>query len=524
MRRIACLLLAALILLPGCTTQQTDPAEQKTLWIVTEESASDSMNYQVEEAIKAFGQTYPDVTIQLEILPTEELTREQRIKQLRTRIMAGEGPDLYLLPAGNLLYLDSSERRYTETQAVEPLFQDVAQAMRSGLFYDIQEFYEADTALNTAALQQDVMAAGVVDGARYVLPLRYDLPVLLVNMEDTFAQEHTGTENLKSLAEYAQASADVLLCMGLQLPTDTSIFPNLYDYSTNRLLVDVQEIADYMRTYQQWYAVASPALSQLIEEREATLREDMNEQFHNYFPDILKELHAYLSYESFNEPGRYLSDDIHWTVENMPVYVTSLEGTLYNAILAGGMEIPVNVYPAARLDGSVGAEVTYYGAIGSNCSEVELAYQFLRLFLTEEYQWDGVRPRRKLAKNEFGHNQELQHYGLVEHSWPVRVQGSTNVLMETMRHQYQDAGTDYRDYIKRNRQFRKGLYDISTEDLPLLSESIDEVRFPVYMAEEETLAYALSMLNNQDGTPTDVDIDALAQQFWENLWWHLAEG
>ena len=40
----------------------------------------------------------------------------------------------------------------------------------------------------------------------------------------------------------------------------------------------------------------------------------------------------------------------------------------------------------------------------------------------------------------------------------------------------------------------------------------------------DTLQSALAQLNNDDGTPTDVDIDKLAQQVWTDLWWHLAEG
>ena len=35
---------------------------------------------------------------------------------------------------------------------------------------------------------------------------------------------------------------------------------------------------------------------------------------------------------------------------------------------------------------------------------------------------------------------------------------------------------------------------------------------------------ALSRLNMEDGTPTDADIDELARQVYQGLWWHLAEG
>jgi len=50
------------------------------------------------------------------------------------------------------------------------------------------------------------------------------------------------------------------------------------------------------------------------------------------------------------------------------------------------------------------------------------------------------------------------------------------------------------------------------------------VRFPVILPEEESFEHALTLLNEEDGTPTDVDIDALAQQVYQSLWFHLMEG
>ena len=65
---------------------------------------------------------------------------------------------------------------------------------------------------------------------------------------------------------------------------------------------------------------------------------------------------------------------------------------------------------------------------------------------------------------------------------------------------------------------------MTDEDLPVLSRSIDEVRFPIYLSGERALSGVLARLNQEDGTPTDVDIDELAGEVWQNLWWHLAEG
>ena len=75
----------------------------------------------------------------------------------------------------------------------------------------------------------------------------------------------------------------------------------------------------------------------------------------------------------------------------------------------------------------------------------------------------------------------------------------------------------------RAKRFKNAII-LTDEDLPILFTPIDEVRFPVTLPEDESMAWALAQLNEEDGTPTDVDIDALAGQLYQNLWWHLAEG
>lgn len=62
------------------------------------------------------------------------------------------------------------------------------------------------------------------------------------------------------------------------------------------------------------------------------------------------------------------------------------------------------------------------------------------------------------------------------------------------------------------------------EEIPALSWDIDEVRFPITVAGTDAPEAALPQLNGEDGTPTDTDIDELAQQVYQGLWWHLAEG
>ena len=173
-----------LCILSGCGSLGAAGArEQTSLWVLTEQSTRDGMNLQAEIIAERMEKENPGLTVQLDILPTDPQEREIRLKRLRTKIMAGDGPDVYLLPTGNRLLLDDDDERAanisTSALAVEPLFSDIEQAMRVGLFADTEPYYSQDDALPKEGFQRQVMAAGCVSGKRLILPLRFDIPLLL---------------------------------------------------------------------------------------------------------------------------------------------------------------------------------------------------------------------------------------------------------------------------------------------------------------------------------------------------------
>ena len=191
-------LISFLFLLCACGA---DPAGQEgTLWIVTEESSmEDGMTWQAEQIVKEFKSANPDVTVTLEILPNEKersQERSVRLEKIRADILAGNGPDVYLLP--------------NETFMDEPMFRDVQQAMHNGVFADISTYYDADVTLGKEDLITEVMDGGVVDGARYVLPIRYTYPVLYADQQ---ALDSAGLDLEASAADF-NTLWDALLAAG----------------------------------------------------------------------------------------------------------------------------------------------------------------------------------------------------------------------------------------------------------------------------------------------------------------------
>lgn len=91
------------------------------LWILTEKTVADGMNYQVDIVIEMLKSKYPNTEFNLDILPTTEPERTTYISQVRKQIENGQGPDLFLLPTNEVLALDEPEQ-YTYVQ-VDPFFQ-----------------------------------------------------------------------------------------------------------------------------------------------------------------------------------------------------------------------------------------------------------------------------------------------------------------------------------------------------------------------------------------------------------------
>ena len=526
------LLSMALFSMHGCGTGHgAEPTH--TLWVVTEASCSDGMNLQAEIIAKRMEKENPGLTVELEILPTDPQEREITLKQLRTKIMSGNGPDVYLLPTGNTLttdYTNEHLHRLTRNTEIEPLFLDVNQAMRSGQFLDLTAFYDGDQVLDTAALKREIMDAGTMGNRRYVLPLRFNIPVICTDPKlwenyGIFREKLTsgGPELVRTLLEQADSAP---ICAGVQLPADLTLLSDVFDYEQEQLLLSPKTLADYMHLYQCWRSVAIPGEQMLLQ---AALTETMSYVEDPTWISILEEPNRDLfrTIRSYNTLSNYVCEDIHWSTKGFPLFSCSMADSLESLAVAKtyeaiyGEKRELLYFPWRDSGGAVTANVTYWGAVGSGTVEPKLSYGFLRQFLGKEFQWDAYRPKQ----NDSGKRPraEVQCAGQVENSWPVRTSGSAAALWETLRYQNRKMAFSGR---KESNQIGAAARALSfrDSDIPALSWDIDEVRFPVTISGTDSLEYALSQLNEPDGTPTDADIDALAQQVCQGLWWHLAEG
>lgn len=470
---LVCLIIVFFVL-SGCSSTDTPAAlsttEEVTLWVVTDETTSDGMNHLVNLRAEEFAVTYPNVTVKVDILPSEEEERTVYLEEIREKMEQGIGPDVFLFSTRNVLTLEHP-KKYTYLR-VEQLIPDVEKAMYEGLFADISTYYKADSTLGKDALNKKVMDAGTIGKARYVLPLRYDMPVYYVTEEfDTYGIDRKiFSKPFGKWMETVIDTGDQRLACGAER-NSISVHSDLIDYKKNTATISQEELVSYAQLSRQ---------VQLLVKDEAD---------HRSRP--LTYLYAAFDQESF------------------PVHIASLSDALDAAAIARARGQELSMYAVRTLDGDVLADVDYYGAVGASCQNVDFAYEFLRGFLTEEYQWENFRP---LPASE-------QDSGLLAQAWPVRYKDAVESLWEKLKYQVESVslvpGTS-------NAVDAILAVELEEADVPVLTEKIDIVRFPITMP-EEYWQMLVSYDHAADSVPELPDVDALADTVIAELQATLAE-
>ncbi len=468
------IMLACVLILLGSITgcEKVD----STLRIIVEEEddsfSTSGFRCQLDAWIAEFEATHEGVTIILEELPLDSESRNPTLKRLYSEYMAGRGPDIILLPNA---YSDQAK-----IFGQKFLFDDLNLAMRNGVFLDISKYYDRDEELTVSELQKVVMDAGVVDGARYILPLRYDIPVFYVDRE-AFAEtglnpavfESNLMDMMKAVAEMPDDRTACNFRMHWIQPQFTfNLLSELIDYDTGKVLFSEQELEQFLQAYQAyWVRILGSAQNGALSHR--------------------PEFFEYLNYGTF------------WADTGNFMFVGSLQQAMENAVISNIKKIELDMYPIRSTNGTVVADVTFYGAISSGCRNPDLAYEFLRAFLTEDFQWE-----RNISNNR-------GPWKLAAPGWPVRTKNSKDALEESIWRISEIHFNFYRHKIS-----KESLIDAQ---LPILDVPIDEARLSVSL--EQDFWKMLSSLYCRDtNQASNEDINQLAKEWIKKLQRHIDEG
>lgn len=455
-----CVIFAVLLGILLCIGCGKIEEKDDTLWVLADVGESRL----IDKVAQSFQQAHPDVPLLIEYVPRDAQERELYLEQVRTKIMAGQGPDVFWL------------NKYSE------VFSDVEQSMHNGLFLDISAYYDQDTALEKDGFAQSIMEAGVVDGKRYILPLYYNFPVLYVDTQQLASAGislDTLGKGLAGLAEVIQklgntaVTADITQTEWYYLQ---NFFSEMIDYETQEVTWSKRQLTEFLTQYRELLTLAQG-------------------EYISWLPISI---------------GNYISNNEYLGQEGTCVYWGTLDDLVNIVRVAKTTGREIAILPMTAYDGSVCAQVSHLGAIGANTDKPELAYEFLRAFMLRENQWE----------NGLG---DIGGY-LTTQNWPVLVKDSWVQMDEDIwQGQMGHSGSRWIEGSL-TRRAAVAATTVTAEDYAILNTEISKVYLPLACADDfmMTIRQQLNPYLNPDAA--SVDVEALADQLIQQLQWLVAEG
>lgn len=317
----------------GCQPQQAPQpqgSEVSEISSNTSEEESDPVVICIEEAFEQDAEelldylkaTGMETEYEFLVLPENQEDREPELTRIRTEIMAGEGPDAFILNATIPGTVTNSG------DVLESLFPNVEKSMYSHLFLDLEDMVQQSEIVDLESCNQTVMDVGVTGDGRFLLPLTYTFSALTVDRSALEDPDYT----FSTLEELLQSDQETL--------------KGLFSYSTLGMLPNcLGLLADYEG---QNLLVTPESLQTAIEQAESfTAYQD--EQYSG----------------STARLGGLAASWSDWM--NLPY-----EKTAYN------------VYPIPNPEGGVTAAVTMYAAINRNAAHPQEAFSFIEQLFREE--------------------------------------------------------------------------------------------------------------------------------------------
>lgn len=239
MKRRILLLIAVILLCLAPAGCEAESASAEKLWVLTDlgwkwtnggetEMSEDNANRDFQAILKYFGGLPEGMEAELEILPVEEADLDARLTRIKTEILAGGGPDVFLLSCDYALW----------NGRVEKLFPNPEKAMYSGFFLPLDDYIENARFLEWEKLTPAIMGAGRAEEGQLLLPFRYEcnaikLPKTALEGEPPANWDEAVSGDNQSIRKGYGLSAS---------GTFPNVFPKIADNKTEELLVTEEEL------------------------------------------------------------------------------------------------------------------------------------------------------------------------------------------------------------------------------------------------------------------------------------------
>ena len=224
--------------------------------------------------------------VSIELVPSAGAERETVLQRLRTEIMAGEGPDVFLMAVSPI---------YSEHGNKYALFNFPEKNMEAGIFLPLDEYMENNTQFtNWDAQTEVILNAGRGDEGQVIIPLTYTFPVLVYPKEDAnipyttdlTMQEILDDPETAEIGAVMYAARHRDLTEFTEFHTDTSTLTYLLgqhaDYKSEKLCFTEDEMYETVQTVHGLRdAVESNARQYIRSSFGEAVLSDMNRHFLN---------------------------------------------------------------------------------------------------------------------------------------------------------------------------------------------------------------------------------------------------
>lgn len=362
----AAVIVLGLIILPGLwqdnkPIQAASPTEEEPLRICFDIGISDSgiRPENISPLVNAFSNQLKRATglehYVIETIPGSGMERESMLEHLRTEILAGGGPDVFILE--------------TEGWDEECLFPYPERAMTDGAFYDLTALLKEAKYMEPEKLTATVLAGGQIDGRQVALPLTYSFRSTVYKQKDVPPPQQAMTWAECAQSDdpaYVHAAGFGLDLYGSSFPAD--ILGELADYQKGKLSFSQQELEDMLFTLFE---------SRKTLDFEALPMNLIGNLGADYSDDISLFQASGLDQKLVNKNGMFYATQLFET------------GLVGGNDYYGAPEEDLTYLPLFNREGGVTVQVASWAAVNANSQYPRDAFTVLDYLFSEEIQLDN---------------------------------------------------------------------------------------------------------------------------------------
>ena len=237
---LVCLGIATVFLFAGCTEKKQEPLRvcvDADAFELREDSCKETM----ESFLATIAQMGGPSDVVLEVLPSSGTERDTALQNIRTEVMSGAGPDLFIVLCGGSI------------NSGEALFEIPEKIVQLGVFLPLDEYIENAQFMEWDKYTSVVMDAGRTDEGQLILPLTYTLPLTFYRASDIPGVKpdvETTWENmltdqsgiLKAAASWMHHDDNDFVFMPMSDNYIEYTFGKIADYESEKLLFSEDEL------------------------------------------------------------------------------------------------------------------------------------------------------------------------------------------------------------------------------------------------------------------------------------------